>query len=335
MAPILSKDVKFRPLVTRAYPGAAGQTRDALPTTEVYQSLNVRLTAALNARASIALRPENILGMIRGFTLEGTSNNRRAAYGRFKQGDFAAYYNLLRFLRNVSGAVTPLTVSAIPALEPASADVQIDFEFPHSSDPRRTYLNSAKDLQTLTAIIDWGDYPDLNSVAVAPGDTLVGQVVISGRELTDTDIKKYNFGVNTFSYLEKPTNGVAAADFQFDLRQGRLLRGILIKCYTQAAGATFHTPTDALVNSLRFTLNRETKVEYFDWPTLQGQNLIDYHMAAVPVGYAFIDFMEDGNFAKIIPTSAYTDVTLSFNVAALADARIRVYPVEIFPVLQS
>ena len=334
MAPTLSKDVKFRPLITRAFPGAAGQTRDALPVTEVYQSLNIRLTGTTTVAAGITVPPEDVLSFIRGITLEATSNSRRAAYGKFKQADFAAMYNLQRFLRNVSGAVVPLTAGA-GGPNAFSADLQLDFEFAHSSDPRLTYLNAARDLQTLTLIIDWGDATDIDSVAFAPGDVLAGQVIVSGRELTDPIIKTKKFGVNTFSYQEKPTNGVAATDFQFDMRRGNLLRGMLIKAYTQAAGIPFHTPDDTIIQAVKFSLNRDIKVQFQDWATLQGQNLLDYRMVAVPVGYAFIDFMEDGNYGKLIPTSAFTDVILSFDIAAVPDARIRVYPVEIFPAMTS
>jgi hypothetical protein len=335
MPPTLSKDVKFRPLLTRTYPLAAGQTRDALPVTEVYQSLNIRLSGTTKVIAGITAVPEDVLSLIRGITLEATSNNRRAAYGKFKQGDFAAMYNLQRFLRNVSGAVVPLTAAG-GGPNAFSADLQLDFEFPHSSDPRRTYLNAAADLQTLTIIIDWGDEGDIDTAApwLGVGDALTAQVVVSGRELVDSHIKGFKFGVNTLSYQEKPI-AAASTDFQFDMRRGNLLRGILIKAYTQAPGATFHTPSDAVINAVKFSLNREVKVQYFDWPTLQGQNLIDYRMVAVPVGYAFIDFMEDGNYSKIIPTSAFTDVILSFDVAGVANSRIRVYPVEIYPSITS
>lgn len=330
-----SKDVKFRPLKTILYPGVAGQTRDSLPVTEVYQSLNVRLTGVATPTVGVTGVPEDVLSFIRGITIEGTSNNRRAAYGKFKQAEFAAMYTLQRFLRNIAGAVVPYAPGlvgpgAVPT--PFAADLQLDFEFPHSSDPRRTWLNAAKDLQTLSIIIDWGDITDIDDLNTdaAEAGAIVAQVVVSGRELVDPDIKKYDFGVNTFTAQDKATAGAAAPDFWFDLRRGNLLRGMLIKAYT-TTGYAFHTPTDALINGITFRLNRENKVEFFDWPTLQGQNLIDYRMPALIPGYAFIDFMEDGNYNKIVNTQAYTDVILTFNVNAVPNARIRVYPVEIFP----
>jgi hypothetical protein len=225
---------------------------------------------------------------------------------------------------------------------PCAIDLLLDFEFPHSSDPRRTYLNAAADLQTLSIIVDWGDLGDLLTDVGEAGTVTLCQLQVSGRELTDPSAKSYKYGVNTFSYQEKAV--VAAANnFEFDLKRGNLLRGILIKQYTQLAPATFHTPVDTIINATRFNLNRDTKLEFQDWATLQGQNLLDYHMNSlpfpiglpgpIPVGYAFIDFMEDGNFNKLVPTQAFTDVILSFDVNGIANGRIRVYPVEIYPAI--
>jgi hypothetical protein len=95
--PQLKTDVKFRPLKTINYPGAAGQTRDSLPVTEVYQSLNLRLTALITPTVGLLPTYENIASLIRNITIEGVSNNRRAAYGRFKNTDFAAAYTLQRW----------------------------------------------------------------------------------------------------------------------------------------------------------------------------------------------------------------------------------------------
>ena len=343
----LSKDVRFRPLKTILYPGAAGQTRDSLPVTEVYQSLNCRLTGNYTADtgiiAGVANNAEGTISLIRKLTIEGSSNRRRAAYGAFKATDFAAYYNINRFLRNIAGVTLDLGAGSLVAKsgpDPFAADVQVDFEMPHTSDPRRTYLNAARDLETLTVVIDWGDTSDLIQQAPASLAALTAtQLQISGRELLDPTAKNYTYGINTFSYIEKVVTAAAPA-FEFDLRRGNLLRGFLIKAFTvdpTAGAAPFHIPSDAIVNYVKFSLNRETKLEFNDWQTLQGQNVLDYRMPLItPItGYAFVDFMEDGNFNKIIPTSLYRDVTLTLGVAAPAAAPVvtyvRVYPVEIFP----
>ncbi len=183
---MLKSDVKFRPLKTILYPGAAGQTRDSLPVTEVYQSLNIRLTGVVTPTVGVTGVPEDVLSLIRGITIEGTSNSRRAAYGKFKQADFAALYTLQRFLRNIAGAVIPYAPGLVGPgafATPIAADLQLDFEFPHSSDPRRTWLNAAKDLQTLSIIVDWGDITDIDDLTVdaAEAGVFAGQIVVSGR----------------------------------------------------------------------------------------------------------------------------------------------------------
>jgi len=351
----LLKDVKFRPLRTILYPGVPTQTRDALPVTEVYQSLNIRMTGVVTTDPAVVPTgntPEGALSFIRRLVLEGSSNKRRAAYAQFKVGDVAAMYNLQRFLRNVAGVILNPAFAAAATPYPMSFDLQLDFEMPHTSDPRRTYLNAAEDLETLTAIIDWGDGTDVHvpgAAATVASGGIVAQVVISGRELTDPNAKSFKYGVNTLSYQEIQVNA-AVNNLEFNLRRGNLLRGVLIKAFcidpvpiaVLVPATVAHTPVDDIILSARFLLNRETKIDMFDWGTLQGQNLIDFKMPALIPGYAFIDFMEDGNFNKIIPTNEFRDVTLQFNVqpSALSVAPltaisyIRVYPIEIYPAMQ-
>jgi len=350
----LLKDVRFRPLRTILYPGNPTQTRDPLPITEVYQSLNIRMTgvATTAAVAPTANSPEGALSFIRRLTIEGSSTSRRAAYGQFKIADVAAMYNLQRFLRNVAGVQLNPLFAAPATPYPMSFDLQLDFEMPHTSDPRRTYLNAKKDLESLSIIIDWGSGNDVwvpGALAVTEG-AIVAQIVVSGRELTDPNAKMFDYGVNTLTFQEQQINAITN-NLEFNLRRGNLLRGVLIKTFcvdpvpiAAALPATVaHTPVDDIITSVRFLLNRETKTDFVDWGTLQGQNLIDFRMPGLVVGYAFIDFLEDGNFNKIIPTNEFRDVTLQLNAqpSALslapltAVSYIRVYPIEIYPARQA
>jgi hypothetical protein len=336
----INTDARFRPVKTIVYSGAAGQTRDSIPVTEVYQSLNLRLTGTYTQDpkiAGVANNSEGSISFLRNIALEGSSNNRRAAYGTFKNADFAAAFRLNQFLRGVAGAHVDPGAGALVAasVTPFSADLRLDFEMPHSGNPRLTYLNAARDLQTLTIVADWGNQSDLVTPGVGGVPVVTAQLIVSGRELIDPNAKMQKYGVNILSFQERVVTA-AAASFDFDLRRGHLLRGFLIKTYTiNPALGPYHIPADNIVGSVSFALNRETKSQYFDWATLQGQNQSDYRMAAPIVGYAFVDMMDDGNWNKIVNTALFRDVTLSFSTAAPAAppvvTYVRVYPVEVNP----
>lgn len=324
------KDVKFRLVETVSKPSLAGPTRTVLPITEVMQGLNLLLSGSVTIATNDAtsLAPEGILSLIRNIKIEATSSSRREV-GVIKNADFASMYTLQRFLRNVAGLKTTLSAATKQAGTAVKADLQLDFEFPHSSDPRQTLLNTTE-LSTLTLVVDWGDANDILVVGTAVVTFPTMAIKVSARELTDVESKRKRYGINSFSYIEKSV-GTAQSRLLVDLKRGYLLRGFLVKQFTRAAGTNFHTPVDTVINSIALELNREVKVKFDDWNVLQGQNIYDYKMGAAIPGYAFIDLMEDGRYDKLIDTRMYRDVNVVLDIATVADSVIRIYPVEIVP----
>lgn len=326
-----AKDVKFRSIEDVAIPAAAGPTRTKLPITEVIQCLNLFLDGTVTIAVADAkgFLGEGVLSLIRGVTVEAVSASRREV-GKIKFADFAALYNLNKFLRGTTGLYSIPDNAKQQVATAIKADVQLDFQFPHSESSRQTLLNTTE-LTSLEAILDWGTYADFIDDDGGKATVTLPNTVcrIGARELVDVDAKQVRYGINQFTYQEIPVIN-ANSRLQVDLKRGYLLRGFLIKQFTRN-GVYYHTPVNTAINSIKLELNRNVKIEFKDWDVLQGQNIYDYRMPSCPTGYAFIDLMEDGKYDKIINTNTYRDVNVVLDVPGLANGYVRIYPVEIIP----
>lgn len=325
---------------TAQAPAIPGPTRTKLPETEVLQDLTLNLNGTVTVvegggKKHGTMVPEGILSLIRSVTIDGSSSTRKG-FSKFKYADFAAFYRLQQFLEAFNSTITqpyaPGADFAVGAALPFSVSVPIDFQMPHSSDPRRTLLK-ASETTSLNLVLDWGR--DMDLVTTGYDSTITFPTLsckVSVREYTDGTFKdpKMQFGIHSFTFLEQ---AIAAANTRLlvDLKRGYLLRGFLIKCYTQAAGIFYHTPVDTILNSVALELNRDPVKYYDSWAELQDHNMKQYGMAARVPGYAFVDLMPDGRYDTIVDTRQFRDVNVVLNVNAIVNGIVRIYPVEMIP----
>ncbi len=326
---------KLRLLETVQGPATAGPTRTSLPITEVIKRLVLRISCALTETGTGAngvTTTEGILGLLRTVTVEGSSSSR-SSIGKIKSSDLGALYWLNTFLHGVPGLITGQTAALAKsaAASPWSVNIPIDFEMLFSQDPRQTLLNTTE-LTSLFLNLDWGEKGDIIDSAGAGYATTtltVPKVEIYAEEFIDANSKAASYGVNRFSFIEQTTTSTNAR-LAIDLKRGYMIRGILIKQFTQSAYP--HVPVETVVNNISLELNREVK-KSVSWNVLKAHNADLYQLrsADLPTGYAFLDLMPEGRYDTIVDTRIYRDVNLILDVTGQANSKVRVYPVEIIP----
>jgi hypothetical protein len=324
----LPKQSKFRLLDTSTW-SAAGDDRIKLPITEVYHSLKLQLVGDVTisgGTTSGTVHPEGTVGLIREITLEATSGRRRNI-GKIKNADLAAMYQLIHILNGQAPSMVSLANGDVQANTAIRANIPIPFALMHSADPRETLLN-ATELSSLTAIISWGDATDLVTGGDRTNTLNSASLAISGKEYTDVATKRNRYGVNSMYFLEEVTTS-SNARLAIDLKRGYILRGLLVKQFTQAGN--IHTPVETVINSLQLEINRDVHKDYNTFNILKDKNQEDYNIGTLPTGYAFIDLMSEGRFDTLVDTSKFRNVELVLDVTGVANSRVRVYPIEIIP----
>jgi hypothetical protein len=332
----LARNQKFRLIDTVQYPGngvaagVAAPTRTELPRTFVYQDLNLRFAGDLTIAGGAAdgvLTPEQPLSLIRDIRIEASSGVRPSV-GILKRADAAALFRLQHFLKGVQGELTVLALPGVQAASPINFDIEIDFELTRSADPRLTLLNT-RELTSLDLVIDWGIPEDIENGGDRVKTINNMACTVSGREFLDPQSIIDRYGLHQTQFIERNITA-ATVRFPINLKRGFLLRGFLIKQFTQAA-VNFHTPVATILNQVAIEVNREEKLRYNSFALLQADNKYTYKIEVMPAGYAFVDILQEGRLDTMIDTRDFEDVEVVLDVNAIANGRIRIYPIEIIP----
>lgn len=230
---------------------------------------------------------------------------------------------------------TPVGALLVPAAAATAtnktgleAHVPIHFQQPHAGNGFLTVLPTYA-YQNLTLRVEWGTVTEL----FTNGGTLAGAITFTagGQTVTQLDVDDLpipdplglarTLRKTVDRYVEVTQGAAAATDLELKLSStpgGADFRAIVITAEDQTAGATNGEPSDALINSLRLTVNNSVNLfQSVPWKSIRADNAKIFGLT-MPTGVAVIDFAEDGDIVKSFPASKRDSVSLFLNTAATA-----------------
>lgn len=332
---------QFRPVETIVPPAGlvtAVPTRTKIPRDYVLQDLQLFVSGTIQVAVlnGLSLRPEQPMSIIRRIQIQAASG-RRPTLAQLKDADAAALFRLQHILLGTPPLSTALTTPNIGTYN-FSFDIPIDFQLTKViedlmrpfSGPGETLLRG-DEMNALDLVIDWGIPADLIEPGATTSLTLTNvQAVLGVREYKDPESLGQRYKLHRLSNIEQ-VNAGASSSFTFDLRGRNILRGLLVKQFTQGATATTHTPVDTVILALKLRLNSETREEWDPEDFLRADNKKSFSVETMPPGYLFLDLLHGGHRELAIQTGGFTSVDLLLTTATVTDSKVRVYPVEIIP----
>lgn len=298
-----------------------------------YLKMQCQVDIAAGGGADGALNAEQPWSLIRNIQIVSSAPSR-TTLAEIRNLDFAAMGVLDRIFSGTVDQVAALAAPGIQAATQIIAQCEVPFYLPRTVNPRAGALNT-HELSALDMVVDWGTGTDLITGGTRVITLSNGILQVSAEEYLDVPSNQAKYAVNLARTLEYPAVA-ASTQFPVDLKRGFPLRGVLIKTFTRAAGVVAHTPVDTKINAVSVMVNGVPKMQWASngvvnsgWIALQAENKTMFGLEAVPAGYAFVDFMPDGQFDRLLRASDYTSIGLSLDVNTLADSVIRVYPIEI------
>lgn len=343
IVPISTMKNKRTRLLATIQPAAwPSVSRVQIPRDYVYSRLFARLTyqvdVAAGGGADGALAAEQPWSLIRSLRLEASSPSRPTV-SELVSADFPALMRMNAFFNGTPAAVGALAAPGIQAATLCSGAVEIPFYLPRTVDPRSGALN-CHELNSLDVVCQWGTDTDIIIGGTRVTTLSNIQLQIHGEEYLDQDSNLQKYRVNLTRFLE--FSGISASSaYPIDLKRGFTTRAVMLKQFTQAVGATHHTPVNTVVNAVSVVVNGVPKYEAqtnglanSGWAVLQERNKRAFGLETAPTGYAIIDLAEDGQLDSLLKSNDYTSMGLVLNTNTIADSRIRVYPVEIVDVNQ-
>jgi hypothetical protein len=339
--PAAMSNARQRALLTMQPTVFPSTTSRPIPRDFVYDafklSLAVQVDVAAGGGADGALTAEQPMNIIREIRILGSSSSR-ASVAEIRKIDLAALRVLTGLLQHSLPIPAALAIPGIQAASQVGLAVEIPFYLPRCERPGVAALNS-HELQSLDLEVDWG--ADTDIITGGTRTTVFSNAILQlhGIERLEDLSNQTRFAVNMTRYQEI-TGVTANGRFPIEIKGTRILRGILIKQFTRAAGITFHTPVNTLINALTLEVNGTAKIEYrtngranSGWLLLQRDN-DELYQVVTPVGYGFIDLMRDGALSKLLRESDYTNLNLILDTNTVANGVIRAYLVEILDLSQ-
>lgn len=334
--PVAGRNAKIRALETVQPSTLPSQTRTKIPRDFVFQDMILNMQAQMDisgGTTSGTVTAEQPFNLIRGVRLEANSPGRPTV-AEIKNADFAALATLERIMNGTTAQNTALANGDVQAATIIDAKVELPFYIPRCKSPFSAALN-CHELASLDLVIDWGSETDL----VTGGDRTEAltniSCQVSAREWLSQEANAAKYAVNLTRYMEFTGLSQNSA-YLVDLKRGLPIRGLLIKQFTRAAGTYPHVLVNSVINALKVEVNGIPKFEFASngtansgWNLLRSENKRIYSLETQLSGYAFIDFLEDGDLSGLIKTAEYTSINLSLDINTVSDSVIRVYPVEI------
>jgi hypothetical protein len=291
----------------------------------VLQELILRVTSEVTVSggsSSGTLISEQPHSLVRNVAVEGGKS------GLIKNADAAALYRLQQFLKQSTGERTALANADAQTSTPIAFTLEIDHELTGVVGHERDTLLKGPDEKTLDLVIDWGNVGDLITGGDRTNSIANTQAVLAVREFRDSASIARRYELHKFGYIEPSGANTTSTDFEVPLKGKKILRGVLVKEFTQASGVTSHTPVNTIINKVKLDLDGDIRQEWGSWDALRADNMQQFQITSMPIGYSFIDFMAGGR-AQEINVAGYTNPRLIFDISAVTNGKIRVYPIEI------
>lgn len=282
----------------------------------LYSKLILRLSGTLTKTEACAgtLASEGPLNLIRGL--------RIVADGEIIKDISATHLRVLshHIMRGQDTNLTNVTLGS-DAAEAFSARLELDFQSLRTKIPELCWFPAHRYGQ-ISFEVDWGAYTDLvsggaySSVSFPTNPTLE----VWGEEILDPVKQDAQYLIQKYSQKIFSVSSSAQTAAQFQLPVGEVYRGILISQYTRTPDTPLATLVTATGNIVIRANGSFRKVET-NWTELRQRNQARYGIA-MPTGYAFIDFMEDGDFARAFRADGggVTQVDALVDTASVANA---------------
>ena len=280
----------------------------------------------IDASADGVLGAEGIAAIISEIRITGDPKKAGKQVGTLKKIDFAAAYQLNTILESFAGyrlEPTPITKSA--ANSPMNISVDVDFRMP--------WCQSGT--QNLVACRGYPEFNARNRLAPTNrcGDNRRANcwnnshIVICNRQALHGSCNRGRaISAECLRFHGKAGNG-GAIGLHVDLDGKEGLRGVLIKTFTRN-GVIYHTPVDTVINSVKLMVNNKPSRFYPSLKVMKAENQRIYGVS-IPTGYAFLDFMSEGNFDTMLPLSKFGSVQLQLDVNAIANSVVKIYPIKV------
>lgn len=287
-----------------------------------YRNLTLRLAGTLTKTESSATAlADNALSLIRGIRIKADGD----VIKEFEPSLMRVYSHHIG--RRQDTNMVMITAGTDTA-EAFSARLVVDFQTPASRFPEATFLPGDR-YSELSFEVDWGAYTDLvtgtyTSVSFATTPTLE----VWGEEILDPAIKAREFLIHKQFTKTWSVSSLAQTAASFTLPVGETYRGILLKQLTRTPDIAIATLITATQNIVVRVNGSYRKMET-TWGELAQRNQAAYGVA-LPTGYAFIDFMEDGDFAKALRTGDNVGVSsleIMADTTSIASAFLQAMPV--------
>lgn len=295
-----------------------GLQKVEIPNVLLSRTLALRLTGNLVVGVANAANifTEAPLGLIRSISVicDGTTKV-------IISGGSQLLWRLSHFERRQ--ALERSAPSATVGTRAFSATIMLDHEFFRATDPSETLFDPRR-FKKVELAIQWGAETD---IATAGGG---GGTIAIDTANTSIDVLATQVGVGAGKILfdrviAADQIAVTATQSKLDLKipQAGLLTGILLRATRDAGAGAGPVPVDDVINTVILLSDTSTKhMEETKWSTIQQKNNADYAMQGAVAGYAFIELMENGDFASCLNVNAVNDTRLRFNVTLGAGTQL-------------
>jgi len=289
----------------------------------LYSKLDLRLAGNLTKTESVAgTLADNAFSLIRGIRIKADGDIVK----EFEPSMMRVYSH--HILRGIDTDATMITLGSDTA-EAFSGRLSVDFGSPRSRLPEASFFPGHR-YGELQFEIDWGAYTDLvgGGTYTAPSFSTTPTLEVWGEEILDPNLRSRPFLLHRCFTKTFSRNGTALAGDSFQLPVGEAYKGILLKQMTRTPDLGVSTLIASTANLVVRAQGSYRKVEA-TWQELVARNKAQYGVA-LPTGYAYFDFMEDGDFNKVLRTGDGVGIT-SFEVLAdisnLANGILQIMPV--------
>lgn len=316
MANTLSLGSRFRTVRLGLAPIAfvAGQTGSVeIPKGLLHKGFVLRLSGALvvgvaNAANIFAEAP---LGLIKNISIVADGNKTLfTATAR-------DLFRLAHFMRSKQGEISPPVVGV--GTNAFSASIALDMEAVRFFSPNDSYFDP-RIYEKTQLVIQWGQATD---IATAGGG---GTIAISATTQVDVQAYQTTEGQGRILFdkivtFDEKQVVATTPNLIFPVPRAGLLAHALIRADRDLGAGAGPTPVDNLINFV--ALRSESTVKHMDalaWSTIQRANVVDWQLdggataGAQIVGYALLDFTEDGMLSTALNVNALNALDLILDV---------------------
>src|ERR1041385_100973 len=234
--------------------------------------------------------------------------------------------------RGIDTDITNITLGSDTA-EAFSSRLTVDFQSPRSRLPEARFFPGDR-YGELSFEIDWGAYTDLvgGGTYTSPSFSTNPTLEVWGEEVLNPTDRARRYLVHKYFTKTFSRNATATTADVFQLPVGEVYRGLLLKQLTRTPDLGITTLLTSTANIV-IRVNGSYRKTETTWQELIARNKSHYGVA-LPTGYAFVDFMEDGDFNKALRTGdgvGVTQLEVLGDVASVSSAFLQVLGVTYKP----